>query len=216
MGSGLKIFKELASFSEENFDSRDCFFCVCGSYASKDFTKDSDLDLLFAFKEYSSFDFKKIHKFVVDLHIRNNLKIDEEVPYKTKLLVSYKDVTDAINLKAFFKNGQKYSVPPITYDKQFLKSRELRLRIILSALTTPNICIYGNKDKYTTFREKAEKAILRLARGLTNKTNITSKEIFNVLMVGPHGEEGQAYLGYKKERKKVIKHLKKIISYDRI
>lgn len=216
MGIKLKLFKELVLFSKKRFGSRDCFVCVCGSYVSNDSTKDSDLDLLFAFKKYDTADFKKIRDFVVDLHIRNNLKIDEEVPYETKLVVSYKDIRDAVGLKAFVKKGSKYLIHPITYDKEFLASRELRLRIILNALTTPNIYIYGNKEKYVTFRKKAEKAILRLARGLTNKTNLTHKEIFDILMIGAQGEEEQAHLGYKKERIKVVKYLKEIISRNSI
>jgi len=211
MGCELKLFKELELFSKEYMGSRDCFVCACGSYASKDFTKDSDLDLLFAFKEYNLADFKKVRDFVVDLHIRNNLKLDEEVPYETKLVVSYKDIEDAINLKSFIKNGSKYLIPPIIYDKGFLASRELRMRMILNALTTPNLYIYGDKEKYMIFRQEAEKAILRLAQGLATKNDVTNKEIFDILTVGSHGEEGQAHLGYKKERKKVIKYLKEII-----
>lgn len=207
-----KIFGELTSFCNKNLDLRECFACVCGSYASDSFTKDSDLDLLFAVKKYNVDEFNKIRDFVVDLHISNDLKIDEEVPYETKLVVTYKDVEDAVGLKAFVKKEFGYIINPITYDKEFLSSRELRLRIILNALTTPNIYICGDKKKYAEFAQKANEEIIRLARGLIDKKNPNEKEILRVLLNGKNGEEGQAHLGYKKDKDKVMKYLKGIVA----
>lgn len=216
MNIKLKLFQELTLFSKKYIRFRDYFVCVYGSYASNTFSKTSDLDILIATEKFNIADFKKIRDFVVNLHIKNNLKIDEEVPYRNKLVVSYKDIRDAINLKPFIKKGSKYLIPPITEDKKFLASREVHLRIILNAFTSPNQYIYGNKTKYIIFKQKAEKAILRLARGLIKKNNPTSQEILNALLTGAHGEEGQAHLGYKKERKKVIKYLKELISRNGI
>jgi hypothetical protein len=105
-----------------------------------------------------------------------------------------------------------YTINPITYDKKFLASRELRLRIILNVLTTPNVYIYGDRVKYVNFTQEAEKAIIRLARGLTSEKNPNKEEILRVLLNGKNKEEGQAHLGYKKDKSKVIEHLKDIIS----
>ena len=206
-----KLFSELASFCNKNLHPNKCLVCVCGSYSSDSFTKDSDLDLLFAVEKYNTAEFRKIRDFVVDLHTKNGLKLDEEVPYETKLVVSYKDIKDAINLKAFSKKDSGYAINPITYDKDFLASRELRLRIILNALTTPNVYIYGDKAKYADFTQKAERAIMRLAHGLTREKNPNKDEILRVLLNGKNGEEGQAHLGYKKDKSKTIEHLKDII-----
>ncbi|MFC1651997.1 nucleotidyltransferase domain-containing protein [Patescibacteria group bacterium] len=209
-----KLFEELTLFCNKNLDSKKCFVCVCGSYASDNFTKDSDLDLLFAVKKYDVTEFKKIHDFVVNLHLSNDLKIDEEVPYETKLVITYEDIENAVDLEPFVKKSSGYIINPITYNKEFLASQELRLRIILNALTTPNIYIYGDKKKYVDFIQRADKAIIRLARGLTSERNPSEDEILRVLLNGKHGEEGQAHLGYKKDRNKVIEHLKSIIAHN--
>ena len=206
-----KLFRELASFCNKNFDLEKCFVCMCGSYASDSFTKDSDLDLLFAVEKYNSVEFRKIRDFVVDLHTKNGLKLDEEVPYETKLVVSYKDIEDAICLKAFPEKDFGYAINPITYNKEFLASRELHLRIILNALTTPNVYIHGDRVKYADFTQRVEKAIIRLARGLTSEKNPNKDEILRVLLNGKNGEEGQAHLGYKKDKTKAIEHLEDII-----
>ena len=216
MNIRTKLFQELTLFCKEYFKTCDYFVCVYGSYASSDFTKDSDLDLFIATAKPSSVDFKTIRDFVVNLHIQNHLKIDEEVPYINKLIMSYNDVADAVRLKAFIKKGQKYLIPPVTDDKDFLMSREVRLRIILNALTSPHEYICGNQNEYSKSKQKAEKAIIRLAYGLTPKTNLNEGEILQILLRGPKGEESGTYLGYRNQRVKVIKYLKDLISRNNI
>lgn len=211
-----KLFRELELFFKKNFKSRDYFVCVYGSYASNDFTKNSDLDLFIATENHNTVDFDKVRDFVVDLHVRNNLKINEEVPYTNKLVMSYKDLVDAISLKAFIKNGSKYLIPPVTEDKKFLGSRAVRLRIILNALTSPHQYICGNKKKYTASKQKAETAIMLLACGLTKKNNLTQDKILEVLLRGAHGEEGGVYLGYRPKRVRVVRYLKELISRNSI
>lgn len=209
-----KLFRELALFCKEYFKTRDYFVLVYGSYASNDFTEKSDLDLFIAIDKHNLADFKKVSDFVVDLHTRNNLKINEEVPYENKLIVSYKDATDALDLNAFIKKGSKYIIPPVTSDKEFLASREVRFRIILNALTSPNQFICGNKNEYNLLKQKAEKAIIKLAYGFAKKSKLTQEEILSILLIGANGEKSGDYLGYRNNRPEVIKYLKKLILHN--
>lgn len=206
-----KIFGELKSFCEEYFKDRDYFALVYGSYASSDFTEKSDLDLFVATNKYDADDFKKFRDFIIILHERNNLKINEEVPYENKLIVSYKDAEDALNLGAFIESGSRYLIPPITEDKEFLSSKEVRFRIILNALTSPNEFICGNIEKYNLLKQEAEKSIIKLAHALIEKNNPTQEEILNILLIGKNGEESGNYLGYRTHRPKVIQYLKELI-----
>lgn len=214
MNIRAKIFRELRIFCKEYFKTRDYFVLVYGSYASNDFTDKSDLDLFIATDKHNLTDFKKVCDFVVDLHTINDLKINEEVPYENKLIVSYQDATDALDLRAFIKKGSKYIIPPVTADKGFLASKEVRFRIILNALTSPNQFICGNKNKYNLLKQKAEKKIIKLAYGLTEKNKITQEEIISILLRGANGEKSGDYLGYRDQRPKVIKYLKKLISHN--
>lgn len=214
MNVRVKIFRELRMFCKDYFKNRDYFVLVYGSYASNDFTDKSDLDLFIATDKHSMNDFKKVRDFVIGLHARNNLKINEEVPYENKLVVSYKDAIDAIYLKAFIKKGSKYMIPPVTADKKFLASKEVRFRIILNALTSPNQFICGDKNKYNLLKQKAEKAIIKLAYGLAKKSKLTQEEILDILLIGTNGEKSGDYLGYRNNRPKVIRHLKKLISHN--
>jgi len=206
-----KLFQELILFAERDLFHLDCFMYVYGSCASKSYNNKSDIDLFIVAREYSKADFKKIYDFIINLHICNNLILDNEVPYKNKLLVSYKDMESAIALKSFIKKGNNYFIPIVEKNETFFSSKEIRWRILLNALTSPHIYLYGNKQKYSEFKNKAEKAILRLANGLMQKDNSTINDKINILFFGVNNEEGEMYLGYKKEREEVKKYLRKLI-----
>ena len=216
MDTKSKLFQELINFAKNNLNFDDYFICVYGSCLTSQFSDNSDLDIFIATKDYSVDDFKKIRDFIIDLHFRNNLKIDEEIPYKNKLVVLYKDIKDAISLEPFIKNNHKYIVPPIKTTKKYLQSREVRLRLILNALTSPNKFIYGNKLKYTRFKKEAEKAIIQLAYGLIGKKHLSANEIIYSLTIGIHGEKNQSHLGYKIQRQEVMTHLKKMVKRNNL
>ncbi|MFH1608912.1 MAG: nucleotidyltransferase domain-containing protein [Patescibacteria group bacterium] len=209
-----KILKELISFSKEHFGERDYFICIYGSFISTYYNKTSDIDMFIATNSYSDEDFKSIKKFLIDLHIRNNLKLDDEVPYKNKLIVLYDDIHNAILLKQFIRSGRKYYVPPIEKREKFLSSPEVRWRLLFNALTSPHKYLCGNKDKYLIFKKNAEKSIMKLAHGLVETKKLNHDELLKNLLVRSSGEEGGMYLGYKKERDDVIKYLKKIIKQN--
>lgn len=205
------MLQELSFFSEKSFAYRDHFVCVYGSYASGHHTETSDVDVFIAIETHDERDFKGVCDFLIDLHTRHDLKMDDEVPYENKVLVSYDDVQHAIALDSFIKSGEQYQVPPVKKEKVFLASLEIRWRLILNALTSPHECVYGNKELYTTFKTSAEKSIARLARGLVKNGESTPKKLLAVLVSGTKGEEGEMYLGYKKEHSSVIKYLENII-----
>lgn len=70
---------------------------------------------------------------------------------------------------------------------------------------------YGNKQKYFEFKNRTEKALVILANGLTQEDNPTIDDKINVLFFGVNNEEGEMYLGYKKEREEVVKYLRELI-----
>jgi len=211
MNTKQKLLQEVSFFSEKCFAPRNHFVCVYGSYMSGHHTEKSDMDMFIAIETRDEEDFKKVRDFLVDLHIRYGLNLDDEVPYENKILVSYTDIQRAIALDSFIKNGERYRVPLVKKDKGFLSSLEIRWRLILNALTSPHECIYGNKELYTMFKNGAEESIVRLARGIIRNSRPTPRELLRVLMFGANGEEGEMYLGYKKEHSAVIEYLENII-----
>lgn len=206
-----KLFQELSSFSEKHFGERDHFVCVYGSYASGHHTEKSDMDVFIALEEHNVTDFEKAKDFLIDLHERYGLCLDDEVPYENKLIVSYEDVRKAVELRSFLTDGTRYVVPLVKKEADFLTSPEVRWRLILNALTSPHVCVCGNGETYEAFKVGAETSIVCLARGLVEQKNATPGELLEALLSGPSEEEGEMYLGYKREREAVVRYLERII-----
>jgi len=206
-----KLFQELILFAKKYLSHLDYFICVYGSYAAESYNSKSDIDLFIMARKYDKADFERIRDFVIDLHICNNLTLDNEVPYENKLVMSYEDIESAIALDSFIKKGNSYSIPTVKKNKTFLSSKEIRWRLLLNALTSPHIYLCGNKQKYFEFKDRAEKAVIILANGLMQKDNPTIDDKINVLFSGVNNEEGKMYLGYKKEQEEIVKYLKELI-----
>ena len=168
---------ELINFIKNNIKWNKYFVCIYGSYPTNYFSKKSDLDLFFATENYDKFDFQRIKDFIIDLHGKYNLFVDEEVPYENKLIIKYEDIINATNLLPF-KKGQLYVIPTIKNNSTFLQSKQVKLRLILNALTTPHIFIHGNNTDYLFYKKQSEVAIINLAKEFLNNKNPTKHQIF--------------------------------------
>jgi len=104
----------------------------------------SDLDVCIIGDNISSKDKERITKKVIEFHYNNNLKIDQEVPYENKLILSYQDIKEAIIDNPFVNRGI-VSINPIIKTQEFLASKEMKKRLILNILTTKHISINCKK-----------------------------------------------------------------------
>lgn len=207
-----QLCEEILYFCDKNFLDHDYFVCMYGSYSYGEFSDSSDLDIFMAIDNYDINDFNKFKEFIYNLHFNHKLKLDNEVPYENKLIVLYQDLQDACDLKAFTKSEGKYFIPKIEKNDSFLMSREVKLRLILNALTTPHTFVCGNDNQYLRYKNLSEKAIIKLANELVLVKNPTNVELIDSLLFGENKETGEMYLGYKKERLIVINYLSDIIN----
>lgn len=207
-----KLFLEIRTFLEKNFLEHSCFVCVYGSFATGHRTDASDLDIFVAVKDAPvGSQFERLNEFIISLHKKYNLNIDYEVPYENKLIVSYDDVEHAVALRAFKKEDKKYHIPTIIKTRESLLSPEIRWRLLLNALTSPHECIYGNKRQYFIYKSKAEKSLIELAKSISDFYECDNEKLLNALMCGKNGEDGELYLGYKRDRLSVVLYLKDLI-----
>lgn len=211
-----QLCEEISSFCDKNFYNYNYFVCMYGSYSYGEFSDSSDLDIFMAIDNYDIDDFNKFKEFICNIHFSHKLKLDNEVPYENKLMILYQDLQDAINLKAFIKYEGKYFIPKIEKSEKFLMSREIKLRLILNALTTPHTFVCGNYNEYIKYKDFSEKSIIRLANKLVSVENPTNTELLDSLLFGLDKETGEMYLGYKKERLAVINYLSNIINKNNI
>lgn len=195
--SPKKLIAQIEAYLSKYFGERDYFACIYGSYANGKKNKDSDIDILVATNSYTDKDVKDIKEFIINLHLTNGLKVDNEVPFENKLLVTYADLEAAINLEAFPLIDGKYTVPGVVKSKEFLESRDVKLRLAFNCLTSPHIFLGTDVKKYNKLKGIAEDNLVQFAINQQNSTNYIVDDLLKSLLYGNKNEAGEMYLGYK-------------------
>lgn len=204
------IIKDLTFFLQSQFAGRKYFACIYGSYAYGKHNKKSDLDLFIAFEDYSKKDFQKIKNFIVDLHIKNGLSLDNEVPYENKLLIKYIDLERAAFLGGLTLKNNRFVIPKVVKNKSFLNSAKIKKRLVLNALTSPHIFVGNDSVFYNRIKNIAERNLVLLAIDIIDKNDFTIIDLMKKLYISSGGSEEELYLGYKNYNK-VKKYLKNIL-----
>lgn len=200
------IKKEISAFLNKNFSDREYFCIIYGSYASKAYNENSDLDLMVFLDRIDEQDVLITKEFINELHRKNNLTHDEEVPYENKLLVSFNQLEDSISLKQF-KQKEGYFIPLIKKTKEELSSENIKLRLCLNAITSLNLFVCGDKKKYLEYKKSAFKALIKLITETNSTLNLTPPEITSALFLDKKRNLfGEDYLGYK-DKGKMREHI---------
>lgn len=146
-------------------------------------------------------------------HKKYNLKLDEEIPHKNKLIYKLSEIEFMLNFNPFFINGEYY-ISDIVKSDEFLSSKEMKTRLLLNILTT-NHKTFGDNVLISKFEEKAWDIILDAIIGYNKMDTYDADSILKMLYVNQYtGSSGEMYLGYKKKYQKNEDYLKdKIVEF---
>ncbi len=178
-------------------------------------TNQNDLDVCIIGDNICAKDKEEITKKVIEFHYENNLKIDHEVPYESKLILSYQDIKNAIIDNPFVNKGI-VSINPIVKTEEFLSSEEMKKRLILNILTTKHISI-NCKEIIKEYEKKAWDLILNTIVEYASLNDLSPENILKNLYCDANtGNEGEMFLGYKsnniEKEKYLIKQIKKALN----
>lgn len=207
------IITDIVDFFDDHLQENPTdYVCVYGSSIYTTERPESDIDLfLVSTDETTSLSIHSIATFIKRMHIANNRKLDEEVPYDNKVSYTQSEVKDALLLKGFHIENGRITVPPVVKSRAFLSSNSIKYRLFLNCLTTPHGIIANSFERHTEDRQNAEKAMTALAINLyhedSNSDTFTINDLFNTLTLGPNGEAGELFLGYKTDYPAVSEHL---------
>ncbi len=209
--SSQYLINQIKDYLSGYFGNRQYFACIYGSYVNGMKNKDSDIDVLVAIEKYTDDDLKRFKQLIIQLHKENGLKLDNEVPFENKLIIDYADFKKAVNLGAFPRVNDKFTIPKVVKTKKFLTSYQVKLRLAFNSITSPHI-FFGNDVKmYGKLKTEAENNLVRLAIDRQSAPSQKKVDLLQVLLFGKNLESGEMYLGYK-EYPKVTEHLNKVIS----
>ncbi len=205
------LVDEIESVATEYFGDRQFFGVTYGSYATGENSDSSDLDVFFATPDPTNVDRVELAKRMMRFHEKYALRLDEEVPFDNKLVVSYEDLEAASKLGGLQVEGDRITVPPIIKDPVFLSSLEVRYRLLFNAVTAPHFFLGKDGMMYERMRETAEEHLYMLAVKLACEEVATDVgKLLEGLLKGKNGEEGEMYLGYKRNSP-TLAHLKQTI-----
>ena len=187
------------------------FALIYWSFASWVNTKESDLDVVLSMPKMEEKLFYRIKDFLVELHKKYNLYLDNEVPYEKKLLIPYPIFSDAAALSGlpFEKDG--IEVPKIIKTKEFLSSEQMRARLLFNILTVPTITFGTDMIKLGEFKKKAERFLILLWLHLTKKNCSKIDDFLQSLLYWTDWRDGEMFLGYKNNLK-VVEYLKNVFT----
>ncbi len=212
-GTQTKIRSHLSRItSSEGLQPDKAFCCIYGSVAYGADSPNSDLDLFFATdsENVTTENLNNLIDAVTDLHTGMERPLDDEVPLGNKLLYSFDEIKTATELECFKSPSGDFFIPPVIKDCEFLSSRNIRDRLVLNALTTPHIIFTQNKKLAEYFEKRAAMAITIVGIALAQTVErITINDIVDALL-GEPDQEGELFLGYKRERGEVVRHLGQI------
>ncbi len=190
-----RMLGELKCFLNFEFMHESFFVVIYGSYADGVYTEKSDLDLMIICKTVDKKRNQRAIQFVVDLHNKFCLKLDYEVKYEKKLILSYDFLIKCCLGEGFKKENKRFFVPPIIKTRKFLNSEELLLRLILSNIAHKHIFVAGDKKLYLKFRDLSIKCLTSIVLSNKNMLSITKNKLVDAF-IWNGGLTGDYYLGY--------------------
>lgn len=205
-----RMVAELKRFLDETFKDNTFFAIIYGSYAEGVENESSDLDIMILCKYKNKKLIQKCIDFVIRLHKKNSLKLDNEVKYENKLVISFSFLERSILGEGFKIINNKFHIPPIVKTRKYLDSKELLLRFIHSVMVHNHIFITGNKKIYNLFRNAAIKSLMAVIISNKNKLKFTKDELVNSYIWNGKST-GDFFLGYS-DRECDYNYLSKIVS----
>jgi len=208
--------KELKSFALNEFKNEKYFCIIYGSYCYNLNTTKSDVDFVFVCEKKGNARIKRVVSKTLELHKKFNLPIDAEVPHNLKTISDFKTLNLALRGKGFNKEGKKIIIPTVIKTKKFLTSKKIIMRLLLNALTSKAIFVCGDKKEFAKKREEAFENLIKIIFG-TSGISKTTIHNFVKLIIGDNKQNGESFLGYKKN-KKINKYLQREIKkiFDRL
>jgi len=205
------MINDLHSFLIKNITT-DYFSVIYGSYAYGISNKKSDLDFVVACQEPNQNNICDLMDFAFTLYSKYHLAIDAEVPHRKKLLVSYPLVEKAIQGQGFTKKNDQMYVPQIIKNKECLESDSILMRLLFNILTTKNVFVSGNEQKYAFFRKQAIENLIGFIFTINDISSSTIDEFIQNLL-GTPDRNGEMYLGYK-NKPAVVSYLRDVVQNE--
>jgi len=190
-----KILNTLVLEIRAYFVNRDILVLIYGSFAIGN--TNSDLDVCLITDSYTKRDIAFLKNMLRDIHIKYNLKIDDEMPIESKGIYTYNDCKYIINNPPFkYRNGE-FVVEDFSDDSYYLYSREAKNRLLLNIFIGRTNVLDGDVSWFLFYKDKMIESFIICMFISTHNSPITISEFVYDMCKNPKtSREYKDYLGF--------------------
>ena len=171
-GSNHEIYDETTDF--------DC--CV---YAEK-LTYDQQLKIAHVFEQ---------------VHYQYNLKFDTDMKYINKTSFQYEDVELLRNKCHFPSINVLICLSQVNFERSFLDSHGMKMRLLLNIFTKNSTLIYGDKKRYYNLVEEIYLIFVKILMRTSNEGISIKEALKKIFLSESKGGGYKSYLGYNQNDK---------------
>jgi len=190
-----EIINDLRDTYSELFANERHFTYLYGSQAYCIPKSASDLDLVTVVDEINPSKLKLILEYVIEVHKKYDLEIDNEVPHHRKLITTLDMMSGAVEGRGFHYETGRVIIPELKKTKEYLLSDELMYRLLLNTITGKSLFISGDESLFYEYKDEGWDTMFKVIYNMHNQS-LTVPE-FVERMIGNCGREGESYMGYK-------------------
>ncbi len=194
-GGSASLLGEVRQMVENEFAGERYLSFVYGSYAYGAQRPSSDLDIVMVGESADGGRVSRMTSAVVKLHLRHGLSVDEEVPFHRKLVATWDDLQAAIMGRGFRRDAGRLIASRVVKSREFLESEELRLRLLLNAITGRCLFVAGDAEALRNSQYEARINWVRILTLLLGTKRFTVGSFVGQL-IGSGERQGEWFLGF--------------------
>jgi predicted nucleotidyltransferase len=170
---------------------------IYGSYAYELARDNSDVDVLVITDRLDAAARSALISSIVSFHRVWGLPLDDEVPFDRKVAATWEDAERAIAASFLPRRDGRPYVSQVVKTEEFLRSEEIRLRLLLNAITGRCIQLLGNCEILAQLQRRARRGWFELLPQLVNLPQAWTVTEFVDKLIGHPPFDGEMFLGFK-------------------
>lgn len=172
------------------------YLCVLyGSY-HRIYDETTDVDLCIYAEEITQEQRRLIASEVENLHKRHGLLIDSDMKYINKTAFSREDIDLLKSTPPFPMDNGRIVLTPITYERSFLDSPQMRLRLLINIFTTNSILMLGDPKQFEAIVAEMYGILLTIVDRTSEKDLLEEQVLEKLLYDNSKAYSYKSFLGY--------------------
>ncbi len=194
----------------------DPYLCVLYGRKCDVYNETEDVDVCIYAEKINEIQREQIACVVENLHKEYDLLIDSDMKYINKTSFSRKDIEEIKTKPPFPVVDKLFLLVPVSFEREFLDSNQMRLRLLINIFTTNCVLMYGNTKQFERIIDEMYEILLDIVQS-TSEDILCEKQILERLLFDNSKEYSyKSFLGYdpndETQQRYIEKNIKRILN----